>query len=93
MLLSDPADRNPASWVMRMFSPAREAKRPIKRYKSSVSKNPETPQDMDKWADRIRTVSSTSDPQAARKLAGDIYRAAQEDLDAERARAEYEREE
>jgi hypothetical protein len=76
-----------------IFPPAREAKKPIKRYKSSVSKNPEIPQNVEKWADRIRTVSSTSDPQAARKLAGDIYRAAQEDLDAERARAEYEREE
>lgn len=93
MLLSDPADRNPASWVMRTFSSGAGGEEAYKRYKSSVSKNPETPQDMDKWADRIRTVSSTSDPQAARKLAGDIYRAAQEDLDAERARAEYEREE
>ncbi|MEU9284556.1 hypothetical protein AB0D57_07435 [Streptomyces sp. NPDC048275] len=58
-----------------------------------MNKNPETPQSVDKWADRIRTVSSTSDPQAARKLAGDIYRAAQDELDAERARAEFEREE
>ncbi|RYJ32010.1 hypothetical protein CU044_0377 [Streptomyces sp. L-9-10] len=48
---------------------------------------------MEEWADRIRTVSSADDPQAARKLAGDIYRAAQQDLDTERARAELEREE
>ncbi|MEU0280886.1 hypothetical protein ACIOGX_26460 [Streptomyces sp. NPDC088147] len=58
-----------------------------------MSKNPETPRSMDEWADRIRTVSSADDPQAARKLAGDIYRAAQQDLDTERARAELEREE
>ncbi|MFJ9032714.1 hypothetical protein ACIRQP_30135 [Streptomyces sp. NPDC102274] len=58
-----------------------------------MSKNPETPRDIEEWADRIRRVSSAHDPQAARKLASDIYRAAQEDLDAERARAELEREE
>ncbi|PVE11827.1 hypothetical protein OIE62_33815 [Streptomyces scopuliridis] len=51
------------------------------------------PRNVDEWADRIRKVSSADDPQAARKLAGDIYRAAQEDLDAQRARAELEREE
>ncbi|MFE4373859.1 hypothetical protein ACFRMN_37625 [Streptomyces sp. NPDC056835] len=58
-----------------------------------MSKKPETPRDIEEWADRIRTVSSERDPQAARKLARDIYRAAQEDLDTERARAELEREE
>ncbi|MEV4971082.1 hypothetical protein [Streptomyces scopuliridis] len=58
-----------------------------------MSKNSETPRNVDEWADRIRKVSSADDPKAARKLAGDIYRAAQEDLDAERARAELEREE
>ncbi|MFE4533653.1 hypothetical protein ACFRKB_01115 [Streptomyces scopuliridis] len=58
-----------------------------------MSKNSEIPRNVDEWADRIRKVSSADDPQAARKLAGDIYRAAQEDLDAERARAELEREE
>ncbi|MFE3137947.1 hypothetical protein [Streptomyces scopuliridis] len=58
-----------------------------------MSKNSEVPRSVDEWADRIRKVSSADDPQAARKLARDIYRAAQEDLDAERARAELEREE
>ncbi|MFE2032357.1 hypothetical protein ACFXBB_03650 [Streptomyces scopuliridis] len=58
-----------------------------------MSKNPEIPRSVDEWADRIRKVSAADDPQAARKLARDIYRAAQEDLDAERARAELEREE
>ncbi|WP_157848413.1 hypothetical protein [Streptomyces scopuliridis] len=58
-----------------------------------MSKNSEMPRNVDEWADRIRKVSSADDPQAARKLAGDIYRAAQEDLDAQRARAELEREE
>ncbi|MFF4352555.1 hypothetical protein [Streptomyces sp. NPDC001530] len=58
-----------------------------------MSKKAETRHSMEEWADRIRTVSSGSDPQAARKLASDIYRAAQEELEAERARAEFEREE
>ncbi|MET7849678.1 hypothetical protein [Streptomyces avermitilis] len=58
-----------------------------------MSKNPGTPHSVEEWADRIRTASSASDPQAARELASDIYRVAQDDLDAVRARAEFEREE
>ncbi|MEV8396220.1 hypothetical protein ACFU76_07570 [Streptomyces sp. NPDC057539] len=58
-----------------------------------MSKNAEHSRDIEEWADRIRKVSTAHDPKAARKLADDIYRAAQEDLDAERARAELEREE
>ncbi|MEU0837637.1 hypothetical protein [Streptomyces sp. NPDC005969] len=58
-----------------------------------MSEKSEDLHDVDEWADRIRDASSGSDVKAVRKVVNDIYRAAQDELDKERAQAEYEREE
>ncbi|MET7745414.1 hypothetical protein [Streptomyces sp. NPDC005385] len=47
----------------------------------------------DGWEDRVRTASTSSDPEVVRSLVRDVYRTAQDELDAQRAQAEFEREE
>ncbi|MEV0494162.1 hypothetical protein [Streptomyces atratus] len=58
-----------------------------------MSEKSENLHDVDEWAARIRDASSGSDDQAVRRVVRDIYRAAQDELDEKRARAEYERDE
>ncbi len=58
-----------------------------------MRKNSETPQRMDEWVDSVQRLSGESDAQSAKNVVADIYRAAQDELDAQRAQAEFEREE
>ncbi|MET8562721.1 hypothetical protein ABZV75_19745 [Streptomyces flaveolus] len=58
-----------------------------------MRKNSETPQRMDEWVDSVQRLSRESDAQSAKNVVADIYRAAQDELDAQRAQAEFEREE
>lgn len=58
-----------------------------------MKKNTETPHGVEEWADRVQDLSGAPDSQAARRMVSDIYRSAQDELDAQRAQAEFEREE
>ncbi|MEV5172413.1 hypothetical protein AB0L10_15300 [Streptomyces flaveolus] len=58
-----------------------------------MRKNSETPHRMDEWVDSVQRLSEESDAQSAKNVVADIYRAAQDELDAQRAQAEFEREE
>ncbi|MET7434745.1 MULTISPECIES: hypothetical protein [Streptomyces] len=58
-----------------------------------MRKNSETPQRMDEWVDSVQRLSEESDAKSAKNVVADIYRAAQDELDAQRAQAEFEREE
>ncbi|MBG7699256.1 hypothetical protein HCJ76_14490 [Streptomyces sp. MC1] len=58
-----------------------------------MRKNSETPQRMDEWVDSVQRLSEESDAKTAKNVVADIYRAAQDELDAQRAQAEFEREE
>ncbi|MGW3667047.1 hypothetical protein [Streptomyces sp. NPDC005141] len=58
-----------------------------------MKENTQTPNGVDEWADRVQDLSKTPDSQAAKKMVADIYRTAQDELDAQRAQAEFEREE
>ncbi|MET8538410.1 hypothetical protein ABZV67_43685 [Streptomyces sp. NPDC005065] len=48
---------------------------------------------MDEWVESIQGLAGESDAQVVRNVVADIYRTAQDELDAQRAQAEFEREE
>ncbi|MBY8881063.1 hypothetical protein [Actinacidiphila acidipaludis] len=47
----------------------------------------------DDWVERVRSLSEKASQQEAESLVRDVYESAQKELDAQRAEAEYEREE
>ncbi|MFD8425521.1 hypothetical protein [Streptomyces sp. NPDC059466] len=47
----------------------------------------------DRWVDRLKDLTGDSSGKKAEEFVHDLYTAAQNELDAQRAQAEYEREE
>jgi hypothetical protein len=48
---------------------------------------------MGNWTDRLQDLNTETNPDAADEFVHDLYMAAQEDLDEQRAKADFDREE